>query len=501
MNEIMAVLPLFIVISGAYLTFVAGMAERNPRKGKGAGILAALLLGTSFVIQLIVAYHVWDKGNAPFEYTLSWGIPAFSIYLEANPFGMLIGIVGTLLATLVSIYSIGYMSDDKRVEYYYPLLMLMTAGVIGIGLSKDIFNLYLFFELMAISSYALVAFRRDEPEPVEAGFKYIVMSGAGTALGLFGVSILFRHTGTLDLDMIQQSIMAMEGVSRPIVTAAAFIIVGFGVKAAMVPLHTWLPDAHSAAPSGISAMLSGIVIQAGLFTMLKIILTMTSMDIPFGLTLAVFAVLTMTLGNVLAFVQKDIKRMLAYSSIAQMGYILLGIGIGLQYNDGIGVDVARLGLTGGLFHIVTHAFMKGLAFLCAGAFIHVLGTRNISEMRGLGHKMPLAAIAFTIALLALGGAPPFSGFMSEWMIFSAGLQAISSIGWWGMFFAVAAVLNGLLSLGYYLPTIMTLFLGGGSEKVRNAKDVGVAMAIPMIIMVLITIGLGILISVLFLHKP
>ncbi|HEQ79297.1 MAG TPA: hypothetical protein ENN76_03420 [Euryarchaeota archaeon] len=487
MNTEMVALPLFIIIAGAYLTFVAGMAERPPRRGSGAGILATLVLGTSLILQIILALDVWENG--PLVYTLAWGVPSFSIHLEANGLGLLISIVGTLLASLISLYSIGYMSHDSRIEYYYPLLLLMTAGIVGVGFSRDIFNIYLFFELMAISSYALVAFRKDQPDPVEAGFKYLVMSATGTALGLYGISILFRHTGSLDLNQIAITVSEMNGVSAPLVSAAAFIIVGFGVKAAMVPLHTWLPDAHAAAPSGISAMLSGIVIQTGLFTLLRIILTMISMDIPFGLSLAVFAVLTMTTGNVLAFVQKDIKRMLAFSSIAQMGYILLGIGIGLQYD--VAGEAARLGLTGGLFHILTHAFMKGLAFICAGAFIHALGTRNINDMRGIGHKMPIVSIAFTISLLALAGAPPFSGFMSEWMIFSAGLQAMPSIGWWGMFFAVAAVANGLLSLGYYLPTIMNLFLGGGSQEVRKAKDVGATMAVPMFIMVLITIVLGI----------
>jgi multicomponent Na+:H+ antiporter subunit D len=197
-------------------------------------------------------------------------------------------------------------------------------------------------------------------------------------------------------------------------------------------------------------MLSGIVIQSGFFAMVRTLLIFsgTSLTQNFGFTLAIFGLITMTVGNLMALVQTDLKRMLAYSSVTQMGYILVGIGLAFEFGE-----IARAGLEGGLFHILTHAFMKGLAFLCAGAIIYRVGTRDIRKMKGIGRTMPLTALAFAIAGLSLAGVPPLSGFMSKWLIYKVGLD----IGGWGLFFTGMAVFNSILSLGYYLPAINTFF--------------------------------------------
>jgi formate hydrogenlyase subunit 3/multisubunit Na+/H+ antiporter MnhD subunit len=237
----------------------------------------------------------------------------------------------------------------------------MVAGIVGIGLATDFLILYLFYELMSIPSYALVVFRRHEWMAIEAGMKYIVMGAVGSAFAFFGISLVYFQAGTITFNYL----IGMIGTTPILQAALLFLIIGFGVKAAIVPLHTWLPDAHSAAPSGISAMLSGIVIGAGFFTMLRSLLVFTGTGLAVGELLIIIALLTMSVGNLMAFSQlwhkqSDLKRILAYSSVAQMGYIILGIGVGLAYG-------IRVGFEGGLFHIMTHAFMKGLAFLCAGA--------------------------------------------------------------------------------------------------------------------------------------
>jgi proton-translocating NADH-quinone oxidoreductase chain N len=377
------------------------------------------------------------------------------------------------------------MKNDKGQEYYYALLLLMVAGIVGIGLATDFLVLYLFFELMSIPSYALVVFHRHEWMAIEAGMKYIVMGAVGSAFAFFGISLVYFQTGTLDFNILVGMLR-----TTPILQAALlFLIIGFGVKAAIVPLHTWLPDAHSAAPSGISAMLSGIVIGAGFFTMLRSLLIFTGTGLAVGELLIIMALITMSVGNLMAFSQLshkqiDLKRILAYSSVAQMGYIILGVGVGLAYG-------IRTGYEGGLFHIMTHAFMKGLAFLCAGAMIHQLGTRYLDEMEGIGLSMKVTGFAFALSLLALAGVPPLSGFMSEWMVFSCSIMTYSVIGWWGIAIAVIALLNALLSLGYYLPIIKTLYLPAERKGISKAHDPSSTMLLAIGILAALTIILGV----------
>ncbi len=469
-----AIMPILALVGGAYLSYAVLRAA--PGKPHIGGILATVFALLGFMLTLWIGLKVWDGETIEFTFASST--------VHADALGILLALVATGLAAAVSAYSIGYMKSDKGLESYYPLLLLMVAGIVGIGFSTDFFMLFVFFELMAVSSYALVTFHKEKRDAAEAGVKYVILSAAGSAVALFGISLIYGQTGTLNI-----------ADSLPLLTDNAFsmvtimmLIVGFGVKAAIVPLHTWLPDAHSAAPSGISAILSGIVIQAGFIALLKCLLAFGNAGISIGILLIGFALITMTLGNMLAFAQAyirkgDLKRVLAYSSIAQMGYIILGIGLWMQY----GVE---MGLQGGLFHIMTHAFMKGLAFMCAGLIIFRLGTRQLSKMQGIGHVMPLTAFCFTIAVLALAGVPPLSGFMSEWMIFKAGIDASATIGIWGILITLVAVLNSILSMGYYLPMVKTFFLKP-KRQFANLKPAPRSMMIPILVLTAVTIILGI----------
>jgi len=469
-----AMMPLLALVGGAYLSYaVLRAAPGRPLFGGAAATVFALL---SFLLTLWIGLKVWD--GEVIEYTFA------SSTLQADALGVLLALVATGLATAVSLYSVGYMGRDRGLESYYPLLLLMVAGIVGIGFATDFFMLFVFFELMAISSYALVTFHKKKRDAAEAGVKYVILSAAGSAVALFGISLIYGQTGTLSiagsLGLLNDNAFSMMAIMM--------LMIGFGVKAAIVPLHTWLPDAHSAAPSGISAILSGIVIQAGFIALLKCLLAFGDSGISVGILLIGFALITMTLGNILAFAQAcirkgDLKRVLAYSSIAQMGYIVLGVGLWMEYGT-------EMGLQGGLFHIMTHAFMKGLAFMCAGLIIFRLGTRRLSEMQGIGHAMPLTAFCFTVAVLALAGAPPLSGFMSEWMIFRAGVDASATIGIWGILITLVAVLNSILSMGYYLPMVKTFF-SKPKRDFAGLKPAPRSMTAPILILTAITIILGI----------
>jgi len=410
----------------------------------------------------------------------TWSIGQAQTRLEANDLAVFLGLVAVALGALVSIFSIGYMEHFDGLGRYYGLLLIMISGIVGIGLADDLFNLFVFFEVMSIPSYILVAFDKNRWEPTEAAMKYLVMSVFGSLLALMGISIVFMYTGTLDLGTLAEHTAELDDLKA--VGAVSLIVIGFGVKAAVVPLHTWLPDAHSAAPSGISAMLSGIVIEAGLITMIKALGVWPEVNT--GVLLIILGVAGMFVGNFIAMVQRDLKRMLAYSSIAQMGYVLTALGLAFAYLD-TGGDY---GFRGGFFHILNHAVMKGGAFLCAGAILHSIGTRDLEEMRGIGRKIPLVGVAFAFFALALAGMPPLNGFISKFFICRAGID----VGGWGIAAAILLIVNSLLSLGYYLPAInKILFSSDISEKAKKAKQVPLSISIPIIIMVILTIAFGV----------
>jgi len=470
-------LPLVFLFSGSFLAYAMGRAEQVYQKKYLAATTALLFFSIALILQILLALQIWDAGSLSFYIG--------DTLLRMDALSVFLGLIALSLGTIVCLYSVIYMAHDKGQEYYYPLLLLMVAGIVGIGLATDFLVLYLFFELMSIPSYALVVFRRHEWMAIEAGMKYIVMGAVGSAFAFFGISLVYFQTGTLQFN----DLVGMLSTTPILQAALLFLIIGFGVKAAIVPLHTWLPDAHSAAPSGISAMLSGIVIGAGFFTLLRSLLVFTGTGLAAGELLIILALITMSVGNLMAYSQlshkqADLKRILAYSSVAQMGYILLGVGVGLAYG-------IRVGYEGGLFHIMTHAFMKGLAFLCAGAIIHQLGTRYVDEMEGIGLSMKVTGFAFALSLLSLAGVPPLSGFMSEWMVFSGSIMTYGVIGLWGIAIAVIALLNALLSLGYYLPIIKTMYLPAERKGILKARDPSAVMLLAIGILAGLTIILGV----------
>jgi formate hydrogenlyase subunit 3/multisubunit Na+/H+ antiporter MnhD subunit len=283
---------------------------------------------------------------------------------------------------------------------------------------------------------------------------------------------------------------ASDEVNRfALLGAGALFLIGFGVKVAMVPLHTWLPDAHSQAPSGISAMLSGVVIEIGLIAMLRALGTLTGFVLSWGILMMAFGALNIFYGNLLALRQTVIKRLLAYSSLSHIGYILLGLGITLYS----GVE---LGAQGAFFHIFNHMLMKGLAFLAVGALMYGMLLQNgshkslkINDLAGIAQKYPLAALAFSIAVLGLGGMPPLAGFMSKWQIFVAGFQTQNG---WIIALMIFMALNSVMSLGYYAPLVNLMYRKEPSQRVLEGKPITWTIALPLILLTGLVIVLGFL---------
>ncbi|MCW4048736.1 MAG: proton-conducting transporter membrane subunit, partial [Candidatus Bathyarchaeota archaeon] len=369
----------------------------------------------------------------------------------------------------VSIYSISYMEHETRLTEFYTLVTFMMAGMLGIVMSGDLFTLFIFWELMGLSSYVLVSFLKQNWGPIEAGFKYLIMSATAGAFLLMSIALIYGMTGTLNFAVLASSIRGATLTPWTIVVFAT-LIVGFGVKSAIVPLHTWLPDAHPEAPSPISALLSGIVIETGLYAMIRVLYVLFDPSV-FKLPMSLIALVTMTLGNIMALRQNDLKRLLAYSSIAQIGYMIIGVSTGLTY-----------GLLGTFLHVFNHSIMKGMAFLAVGSIVHETGTRDINELKGIGRMMPYTTLSVIVAFLGLGGVPGTSGFISKFILFSASLGAGVSI------LAIAGVLNSALSMAYYLRVLMIL-LSKETNEGMTAKEapplmVGVTLFMAMLIIVL-----------------
>lgn len=377
----------------------------------------------------------------------------FSSQLTIDHLSIFMAITFISLGFFVSIYSIKYMERDTGVPLFYSLLLLMIGGMVGTVFAGDFFTFFVFWEMMCISSYTLVAFRKERWEPIEAAFKYLIMSSAGSATLLFGMSLIYGMCGTLNFKGLA-SVLGGVGPNMWIYLAAILILIGLGVKSAIFPLHTWLPDAHSAAPSSISAMLSGVVVETGIYALCRVGFTVLSgIQVQWISVIAILSVLTMLVGNLTPLLQMDLKRLLAYSSIGHIGYMLAGLATG-----------TTLGLTGALMHIFNHALMKGTAFLCAGIILYRLETRELKEMAGVGRRMPITAITFIISLLALTGLPPLNGFVSEVTVVLATIEA--GMAWLG----VAVILNSIISAAYYIRVIRILLQPVTQKRIEEVKE-------------------------------
>jgi multicomponent Na+:H+ antiporter subunit D len=344
--------------------------------------------------------------------------------------------------------------------------------MVGVAFAGDMFTMFLFWEMMGIASYSLVSFRKDSPGPIEAGFKYMVMGSVGSTILFFGVALLYGMTGTVNFAQMS-SVLHGSPMNMWLLLVLALMIIGFGVKSAIVPMHTWLPDAHPEAPSTISAMLSGMLIETALYALTRVIYTLFEPSV-FSKTMAVLAFITMTVANITALRQTDLKRMLAYSSVAQIGYMLVGVSAG---------SVA--GISALLMHVFNHSLMKGLAFLSAGSLVHEANTREIDELKGIGRAMPITTLTLFIALLGLGGVPGTGGYISKLFLFSSAIPA----GY--VWLTVLGVLNSAFSMGYYLVTMYKL-ISQPTEKVAGLHEAPAAMLLVTVVLAILVIWSGVL---------
>lgn len=419
------------------------------------------------------------KGSIMVHLMAGWKAPV-GIVLAVDLFNAFIALIVAGVMLLALFFSMEYMHWETGLNYYYSFAMLMLGGMMGVILTGDLFNLFVFMELTGIAAYGLTAFRSYRAEVLEAGFRYLVLGAVGTLLILFGVALLYGAVGTVNYADLAQRLR--EGVFLPRVSGETvipvsliLIISGLGVKAAFFPLHTVHLDATSESPSPIGAVLSGAETKVALYAISRVLFLVFPLgNVNWGFIIALVSLFTMTLGNVAALLQDDIKRMLAYSSVAHIGYILIGVAAG-----------SILGISGALFHIFNHSVMKGISFLCAGIFIHQVGTRKLSELSSVGRKLPVTTVILSITFLSLIGIPPLSGFASKFILFTAG--AVAGMVW----LVIAGVVNSALSAGYYLRFLKVLVRLSPNPRLEKAVEASPLMLTPPLLLLMLVIVFGI----------
>ena len=397
--------------------------------------------------------------------------------LADDMLGSFFAIALLIVSLMVTASSWDYMKGKANPAAYYSLILLSSVGMVLIAYSTDFLMLFVSWELMSLPTYALAAFSKRDPISNEAAIKYFMFGALSSGIIVLAIGFVYGITGTTN---IGESITAMASLDPDLIpiglVAIALFIAGFGFKMGLVPFHMWLPDAYEGSPTTIGALLAAGTKKAGFAAAIRVVvLGMFALNLDWTITLAVIAVFTMTLGNFGALIQKSLPRILAYSSIAQAGYILIGLAIA-PYSD--------QALSGSLFHIFNHAIMKSTGFIAAAAVATALVGYSLEKYRGLGIRMPLTAIALAISLLALAGVPPLNGFWSKLVIFGAAINS-SAYVWWGPYLAIAGVLNSARSLGYYAWIIRKMYMEQGPDmsKIKEPKAILAVLLFGLVFMV------------------
>ncbi|WP_287586324.1 NADH-quinone oxidoreductase subunit N [Candidatus Borrarchaeum sp.] len=363
--------------------------------------------------------------------------------LKIDLFSLFFIFVFLMVAIFISIASIRYMADDPNQEIYYTLLPLSTLGMILVAFSVDLVVLYLAWELMSIPTYVLVCIRKNDPLANEAAVKYFIFGAISSAILLFGISLIYGITGTTRISLIADYLSTMDSSINPFALLSLIsFVAGFGIKIAAVPFHMWAPDTYEGAPTPVSGFLAGGSKKAGFAAIIRVIIIgMTVLRVDWGFAFAILALVTMTYGNISALMQKTFTRLLAYSSIAHAGYILIGLAASTY-----------LGIAGVLYHILNHTIMTSAAFVAATAVLLKMKSADLESYNGLSKHMPITAFTLTIILVALTGIPPTNGFFSKLILFTAAIDA--GLLWLG----IAGVLNTAFSLAYYAWIIKRMYI-------------------------------------------
>ena len=449
-------------------------------KTQWARFIAIAGMSTSFVIACVGVYRVLTEGTLR-HFLGSWP-PPFGIEYVFDKLSAFMLVIIVFIGLIAVVYppQAGLYTTPRRGIPMYGLLLLLIGGLVGVVITGDMFNLFVFLEIYSLASYALITLGGDKA--VVASFRYLVLGTIAGSFYLLGVGFIYFATGTLNMADAASILPPLYG-SPAVMTGLALIIIGMGIKWALFPLHVWLPDAHSYAPPLIAAVLAAVQVETAAYVIIRFMISVFRPDyfsttLPITTIIGWMAAAAVIFGSVMAIAQKDFKRMLAYSTIAQVGYIGLGIGL-----------ANPLGLIGALLHILNHAFMKSCLFLVAGGIRYQTGIHEITGFSGLGRKMPLMMSGFAIAALSMVGIPPLCGFFSKWYLLLGSLDAHNYV------FAIVLVASSLLTAVYFFRVIERVFAKSAEEarpELSQLKEPKPGILVPILILAVGMVVLGII---------
>ena len=473
-----------IVLSGFFSLIVS-----ESRRLSSITAITGVWIGSFLTIPSLLASL---SGAIPLQHKLPWAIPGGSFYVAFDGLSAFFAFPVIILSPLAALFGYSYLSNEKKhpgpVWFFYNILV---ASMLLLVIARNGMLFLVAWEIMSVSSFFLVMFDHEHARVREAGWTYFVATHLGTASILMFFAVLCANAGSLDFEKILSAELPGAHIGFLFVLA----VIGFGTKAGFVPFHVWLPEAHPAAPAHVSAVMSGVMIKMGIYGLLRSLLLLGPPPVYWGWTLISIGVVSGITGAVFAVVQRDLKRLLAYCSVENIGIITIGIGTGFL---GLSLNMPALvilGFGGGILHVLNHALFKGLLFLGSGAVFHVTETRNIDQLGGLLKRMPFTGYAFSAGAVAISGLPPFNGFVSEMLIYIAGFEATMS-GTPKTVLISTVIITGIALIGGLAATALTksfgiAFLGEPrSENAKMAHEVPVAMRLPMIILVLFCLGIG-----------
>ncbi|MBS3772690.1 MAG: NADH:ubiquinone oxidoreductase [Candidatus Thermoplasmatota archaeon] len=445
---------LAIPLLGAFLT---PLIDRVNKKARSAWIVLILLV-TQFIM-MALAWDVFTQGAH--LYTMGAGDPTATIpaqaavpvriVLQVDGMSAFMGLISCTISLAAAVYSLAFMDRETGKGRFFTLLLLMTVGMLGMEFTGDLFNLFVFLEVLSIASAGLIAFRVYKGDAIEGAFKYIVISTLGALMVLFSVGLLYGQYNLLNIAALA-NVLQYGFLDK---LALGLLIAAFAMKCGAVPMHMWTPDAYTVAPASITAMLVAAS-QASLYALFRVCFTLYGVTLNLttvGIIIIALGLLSMFVGVTMAIPQKDIKRLMSYHAISQTGYMLLGVGVGLYLLSQAEFDTYGIrAMEGGIFHIINHALYKGLLFLTAGAIFYKVGTRNLEKMGGLAHSMKYTAVFFIIGALAIAGIPPLNGFASKLLIYESAYQ-VSPI------LSIVAMLVSILTLASFVKVFHSAFMG------------------------------------------
>ena len=463
-------------------------------------IIITVILGATGIALPVINVARRERGSNSFYAVIAFGALIAAIayvghqvamgYVSAT--GSLSGVIADdmlggffaiamlIVAIFTTVSSFSYMRGKKYPAVYYSLILLSAVGMVMVSYANDLVVLFVAWELMSIPTYVLAGFNKRDPSSNEAALKYFMFGALASAIIIYAISLAYGLTGTTEIGGVIAGMASLDASLIPVaLLAGGLFIAGFGFKMGLVPFHMWLPDTYEGSPPTITTLLAAGTKKAGFAAAIRIVIIgMAAISVDWSLALAIIAIMTMTIGNVAAVMQKSISRMLAYSSIGHAGYILIGLAV---------APFSTSALPGSLLHVLNHAVMKGAAFVAITGVVAALAVTHLDKLRGLGRRMPITAIGITVSLLALAGVPPLNGFWSKLVLFGAAIDAGVTVSW-GPWLAIAGVLNSALSLAYYGWIIRKMYFEDDkSERVREPR----AIIAVMIFSIAFMVGLGV----------